>query len=210
MPVFDGQEKKFQSWWVRFQAYAQVKGFHLVLRDPGLTIFKSEMEGLEMKKSPGSGGSNEWTTDEEKQYRLGKKIFLAMTHLTMAFGSKGLLNKIASACTTDWPGGEAHKLVSLLKEKCAPRDQMATVERTRKLNSIRLKKGENLAKLCEQLKAIDNQFSDLTHRLSEDDKIANVLEKASDKYGMILANTAREKGSGLSLDQLEDVMKLQW
>ena len=78
----------------------------------------------------------------------------------------------------DWQGYEAHKLVSLLKEKYAPRDRMATVERTRKLNAIRLKKGENPAKLFEQLKAIDNQFSDLTHKLSEDDKIANVLEKA--------------------------------
>ena len=148
------------------------------MRDAGLTISKSEMEVLEIKTAPGSGGSNERTADEEKQYRLGKKKLFAMAHLTMAFGSKGLLNKIALACTTDWPGGKAHKLVSLIKEKCAPRDRMATVERTHKLNSIRLKKGENAAKLFGQLKAIDNQFSDLTHRLSEDDKIANVLEKA--------------------------------
>ena len=58
---------------------------------------------------------------------------------------------------------------------------MATVERKQKLNAIKLKKGEVPAKLFEQLKAIDNQFSDLTHRLSEDDKIENVLEKALDK-----------------------------
>ena len=103
---------------MRFQAYARVKGFHPVLRDSGLTISESEMEVLEIKTAPGSGGSNERTTDEEKQYRLGKKKILARAHLTMAFGSKGLLNKIALTCTTDWPGGKAHKLVSLLKEKC--------------------------------------------------------------------------------------------
>ena len=27
VPVFNGQEKNFQSWWLRFQAYARVKGF---------------------------------------------------------------------------------------------------------------------------------------------------------------------------------------
>ena len=47
---------------------------------------------------------------------LGKKNILAMTHLKMAFGNEGLLNKIASACTTDWQGGEVHQMVSLLKE----------------------------------------------------------------------------------------------
>ena len=134
---------------MKFQAYAQVKGFHLVLKDAGLTISESEMEVLEMKTAPGSGGSNEQTTDEDKQFRLGKKNLLAMAHLTEVFGSKGFLKKIALACTTDWPGGEAHRLVSLLEEKCAPCNQMAAVEHTRKLNAVKIKKGEDPAKLFE-------------------------------------------------------------
>ena len=60
------------------------------------------------------------------------------------------------------------------------------------------------------MKAIDNQFSDLTHGLTEDDKIGVILDKGADEYGLILANTAREKGSGLTLDDLEEAMKVQW
>ena len=86
-----------------------------------------------------------------------------MAHLTMAFGSEALLNKIASVKTTDWPGGLAFRLVELIKEKCAPKDRMASVERTRKLNQLELKVGEDPVKLFKQVKAIDNQFSELTH-----------------------------------------------
>jgi hypothetical protein len=52
--------------------------------------------------------------------KLGKKNMLAMAHLTMAFGTEALLNKIASACTADWPGGLAHVLITQMKNKSAP------------------------------------------------------------------------------------------
>ena len=102
------------------------------------------------------------------------------------------------------------RLVALLKEKCASKDQMARVERTRKLEQIVLKAGENPATLFEQIKAIDNQYCDLMHTLTKNDKIGVVLEKGSEEYGIILANTAREKGSRLTLDALKEVMKVQW
>ena len=87
---------------------------------------------------------------------------------------------------------------------------MAGVERTRKLGQIALKAGVNPAMLFEKIKAIDNQYCDLAHALTKDDKIGVVLEKGLDEYGVILANTARGKGSGLTLDNLEEAMKVQW
>ena len=75
----------------------------------------------------------------------------------MAFSSEYLLNQIASACTTDWPGGLVFPLVDMIKDKCAPKDRMAGVERTRKLRQIALKSGMNPATLFEQIKAIDSQ-----------------------------------------------------
>ena len=210
VPVFNGDEKNFQSWWIKFQAYARVKGFHQVLTDAGIAIDESDIEDLESKEKHGSSGTNVRTRDEEKQLKLAKKKLLAMAHLTMAFGSEALLNKIASASTREWPGGLAFRLVALIKEKCAPKDQMAGVERTRNLEQIALKAGANPATLFKQIKAIDNQYCDLTHSLTEDDKIRVVLDKGLDEYGVILANTAREKGSGLTLDNLEEAMKVQW
>ena len=87
---------------------------------------------------------------------------------------------------------------------------MAEVERTRKMNKVKLERGENPAKMFEHIKAIDNQFSDLANALTEDAKIATVLEKGSEEYGVILANTVREKGPSLIMDHLENAMKIQW
>ena len=33
VPVFDGEEKNYQSWLMRFEAFARVKGFNSVLLD---------------------------------------------------------------------------------------------------------------------------------------------------------------------------------
>ena len=100
VPIFNGEEKNFQSWWIKFQAYVRVKGFHAVLVNAGITIDEADIEILEVKPSALAGGTGARTTDEERQLRLAKKNLLAMAHLTMAFGSEALLNKIASVCTT--------------------------------------------------------------------------------------------------------------
>ena len=210
VPVFNGEEKKFQSWWIKFQAYARVKGFHGVLSDSGITIEEEDIETLENKPSHGSGTTGARTADEEKQLKLGKKNLTAMAHLTMAFGTEALLNKISVVSSSDWPGGLAFQLVDLIKEKCAPKDRMAVVERTRKMNAVQLNKGADPANLFEQIKSVENQFSDLPQKLTENDKIAVVLEKAAEEYGVILSNTAREKGNHLAMDDLEDAMKIQW
>ena len=80
---------------------------------------------------------------------------------------------------------------------------MTVVDQTRNFNNLKMTKGENPANLFEGIKAIGKQYSKLSHNLTEDDKIAAVLERAPAKYLVILANTAREKGNGLTLDDLE-------
>ena len=179
VPVFDGDEAKYQTWMIQFQAFARVKGFIAVLVDAGITIKEEEVETLELQPKFGSGAAGVRSADEEKQFRLGKRNLLAMAHLTIAFSSEALLNKIPTAATADWPGGLAFMMMDVLKAQYAPQDQMAVVERTRKLNKLGLARGENPSKLFEGIKAVDNQFNDLKHKLTEDDNIAVVLEKAS-------------------------------
>ena len=87
-----------------------------------------------------------------------------MAHLTMAFGTEALLNKIASVSSADWPGGMAYKLIDVLKEKCAQKDRMAVVERTRKIYGIKLKKGTDPAQLFKLIKSVENPFSDLPQK----------------------------------------------
>eukprot|EP00957_Ditylum_brightwellii_P179343 13662910-Ditylum_brightwellii.AAC.1 len=46
--------------------------------------------------------------------------------------------------------------------------------------------------------------------MDEEDKIALVLEKAPTEYAGILASTEKEKGNGLTMDDLEEVMAIQF
>ena len=149
VPVFDGEENNYQSWITRFQAFARVKGFIRVLENAGITINEEDVEDLEIKPKYGSGVTGARTEDEEKQFRLGKKKLMAMDHLTMAFGSEGLLNKIPSSCTPYWPGGLAYKMMDTLKVRYPPKDWMTIVERTRKLNKITFSSSDNPANLFE-------------------------------------------------------------
>ena len=118
---------------------------------------------------------------------------MALAHLTIAFNSDGLLNKIVSAKKADWPSRLAYKLMDVLKTRFSPKDRMSIVKRTPKLNSLRVQDNKNPANLFEGIKAIDNQFKNIDHNLTKDDKIAAILEKASTKYSVILSNTAQEK-----------------
>ena len=51
-----------------------------------------------------------------------------------------------------------------------------------KMNGVKMNKNDRPAKLFEQIKAIDNQFSGLAKPMDEEDKIALVLEKAPKEY----------------------------
>ena len=50
VPIFNSEEKNSQGWWIEFQAYARVRGFHSKLKDAGIMITKAEMEILEVNR----------------------------------------------------------------------------------------------------------------------------------------------------------------
>ena len=82
VPVFNGEEKGFQSWMIRFMAYARVKGFSLALKDGAdLPSNEEEIETLD----PSNAAA-------KKQILAGKRNMLAMAHITMALGTESLLN----------------------------------------------------------------------------------------------------------------------
>ena len=115
VPVFDGDEKNFQSWKIRFNAYARVKAFNMALKaNSDLPDNEEAIETLDAT-----------TSDGKKKIAAGKKNMLAMAHITMALGTETLLNKVNAVCDDDWPGGLAHKLMDLLNEEYQLEDRAA-------------------------------------------------------------------------------------
>ena len=176
LPVFDGEAKKYQSWWIRFQAYSRVKGFNVALRKSAdLPVKEEDVDALD--------ASN---VNEKKKIVAVKKNALAMAHITMALGSESLLNKVNTVSSDEWPGGLAYKLIESLKEEYQPEDRVATVEMKRQMSKVKMRKYEKPSKLIEQIMMIENQFSGHAKKLDEEDKIAMVLEKAPKDYASVL------------------------
>ena len=144
VPVFDGEQANFQSWWIRFQAYSRVKGFNSVLK---------EHAEMPEKEDDITNGTLDSTNDKDKvKIAVGKRNIIAMAHLTMALGTESLFNKVTSVSSEKWPGGLAHEFISKLKEEYQPVDINATVEMKMKTNGIKMNKNDRPAKLFEQIK----------------------------------------------------------
>ena len=94
-PVFDGDAKAYQSWWIRFQAYSRVKGFNVALRKiDDLPVKEEDAEALDPSKA-----------DDKKKIVAEKKNPLAMAHITMVLGTESLLNKVNTVSSEEWTVG---------------------------------------------------------------------------------------------------------
>eukprot|EP00957_Ditylum_brightwellii_P041749 3161392-Ditylum_brightwellii.AAC.1 len=125
IPVFDGEEGHYQSWMIRFQAYARVKGFSTALKISSDLPATEEEIGMLDPTQP----------KEKKAIAAGKRNVLAMAHITMALGTETLINMVNTVSNKDWPGGLAYKLIEVLEEEYQPTNRVAGVEMKRKMSS---------------------------------------------------------------------------
>lgn len=190
VPVFEGTQKTFTMWWVCFNAFAVMKGFSRALKeDPSLPV-------------------NDAAVPADEEAKLAKKANeVAIGSLTMAFKTDALLNIVFRSMTTAWPGGLAHKVVNELKRKYQPEDIMSRVELRHSLNKIQMKKGQDPAKLFEQIFSIQNRSK---IEIPEEDFVTIILEAASEEYQAVLTTEQTRKGDDLKVSDLEDIMRKHW
>ena len=66
VPILYGEEKRYQSWLTRFQAFARVKGFIRVLEDASISIKEEYVKTLKMMPEYGSRVAGARSQYEEK------------------------------------------------------------------------------------------------------------------------------------------------
>ena len=82
-----------------------------------------------------------------------------MSYLVSAFKSEADLSLAYEAMDDDWPGGQAHLVVTALKEVYQPSDSITEVELYEKLNKVEMKKKDDLKSLFEQIAKIKNWYN---------------------------------------------------
>ena len=196
LPTFDGDEKNFQLWWMRFCAYARVYKFASAakrVRDSNLPLREDETIDV--------------TTDPGKQRAEAKRANdVCMANLTMAFTSEKLMGLVYKATTTAWPSGQAYLVIDALFKRYVPQDLISKVELRREVNKVSMKKEEDPANLFEALSAIENKYNTAVFQIQSDELIATVLEKAPREYMSVLTTEQRVQGTRLTMNHLEEAM----
>ena len=196
-PAFDGKAEKFAMWWPRFTAFAAVKKFDRQLH-----------ADVTISKMPAKEGDYSTDADEKKeQVNAEDKNRLAMAYFTMAFTSAQLMGMIDSACDTDYQGGRASTVATLLLAKYRPVDRLAKVEMRQALGKIKLKKGEHPDVLFERLATVCNEYA-VSAPVDMESQISVIMEKAPSKYSGVIGSEIARRGANLNLDNLQTAMKI--
>ena len=126
MPSFDGTDEKYQLWWLRFKAFANVHRFGQALEIGGeMTMPTREDTVLDRK-----------VASEKASIDARERNMVAMANLSMALTTDGDISLIYESYTTEWLNGQAHLVVKSLTEKYKPMDQITKVELRQKLNEL--------------------------------------------------------------------------
>ena len=199
-PGFAGDKKEFQTWWMRYKAYCQMRK---VFDYMGLT----QHPDLPTKEVADAANPH----SKQQQAALSKNE-QAMYYLTLAFQTEQLLGMIYKSQTPEYPNGLAWMVVKSLHEKYRPKDRISRVEMRRDLAAVKLGKKEDPARLFEELHRLQNMYMDKDAgiEISQDDLIAQAFSAAPEQYQAVMIGEQRFKGDQLTLDDLEQVMDQHW
>jgi len=185
VPTFNGDKGLFQTWWIRFRAYAKVAKFTKALGtepEPDLPASQAEAEALT--------GSSEET---KKKLAAVDRNDDAMANLTLAFTTDELISMILASQTAEWPEGLACNVIKELIKKYKPDDVMSLVDEKVALNKIRMSSSDEPSVLFDQITAVEVRYNTKTKKISEAEKIAVVLSQAPKMYQSVLTSEQRIK-----------------
>ena len=203
LPVFDGNEKSFSMWRIRFRAYAMLKGF-------GEALAYDDTTDMSANENEVHTNLNDNDPAVKEQGRKGMMNFQAVAALSMALSTEELISKVHESSDQNWPGGKAYKIMNLLLEEYRPTDRYSMVEIRRKLNKVSIKENQDPKSLFEQLAGISNEASSSGVNVSEEEMIAIILDRAPISYAHVLATIQNVKGRNLSLNDLKEAMRNQY
>jgi hypothetical protein len=118
MPTFDGKKENFETWKMRWEAFAMMENFSSAIGDkvdPNMPA-KYDVD------------IDDTTAKGQAQVKARKANMRAVAYYTMAMKSVRLMAVINKSKSTEWPGGLAWKINESLIKKYRPNDIVAQAE----------------------------------------------------------------------------------
>lgn len=192
-----GTDDLFETWWLQFKAYGDVKGFAPALT---ATIAKS----VPLRDSVILGDSE----PDKATARARARNQLAVASLSMALKKQSDIARIYKAINKDWPSGLAYKTVELLRKHYQPDKQRARADKTQEFHEIKMSDEEDPEVLSERICTVNNKYVQSLGVLPDEEQIVIILARSPEKYSSILATEQRAKTTTLTPDDLIDAMTL--
>ena len=148
VPTFSGQAKDYEAWWMRFTAYAALVGF------------SGALTATRMANLPNTEEEDAGDTEAQKKARVMHNK--ARYFLVLAMLKQSLLYLMPNTATDEWPGGLVHEFLKKLQKKFKPQDTVSVIELKTSLAKLKLKAGEDPAKLFEDIAAIQTDTTTAT------------------------------------------------
>ena len=199
VPVFSGKKSDFSMWWSKFKALAAQKRFAKAITETGEGLPNSENDPID-----------ETTADGKATMRKIERNALAMAAFTMAFQTQKMMNLLNKSKSQEWENGKAYEVTKLLMKRYKQDDAINKAEMMKELINVKLNNEDDPGELFEELYRIKNVYETKSNVVEDDDLIPYVLSAAPAKYHAIITSEMRDKGSNLTLDDLEEAMNDQW
>ena len=196
-PKFDGSEKKYAMYRVKFEAYAVAKKFYEALSvNPNMPANATVVPGTDAV-----GVAQALAVKQNND---------AMAALALSFTSDELIVKVQECQTADWPRGLAHVLWKSIEDEYHFGDNTALVNRSQELSRLSLKDKAHPKKMFSDLASITVKYSNCNPKLQDSEKIAAIIMHAPKEYRQTILNEQRIKGAALTLQNLKDAMGEYW
>ena len=197
LPTFDGEPNNFQIWWMRFQAYAAMNRFAKAIgKQPEQELPATEDAVLDLNDDA-----------QKLQDDARKRNIQAMACFTMSFTNGSLMAVVYQARTDEWPTGIAAHVMTALFNRYRPTDVLTSMEIKRALFGVRIKSAQDPRILFEKIQAVNNKFEG---NVSDEDMLATAISAAPPQYAATIAAKEIRRGDQLTIDEVENAMKLQW
>lgn len=144
LPTFSGDLGKFQVWWMRFKAYENVNEFVE-------TINRAIDQDMPANNS---APISESTAQGKREAKAKRKNALAKASLTMAFTLASLFGLINQSVNTNWPQGQACRVVKALHRKYMPQVLILRLKMRKEMNGIVMTKEDNPATYFETISGV--------------------------------------------------------
>lgn len=200
LPKFKGEVNDFSRYSAQFKSFAEIVGVGSALRGTLADLPSSDDEDL----------STMTEADRKKAELALMANRKAVAMLTLSLDANKLLAILEKGKNSAFPDGRADLIWQELHKKYQPKDGLSRVEMLQKLFDMEWGESQDPNEIFDGVLELESRYAKPGKEMSEDLKMAALINKAPKKYYSAIVAEEQAKGDALSLDDVQKAVDKMW